>query len=387
MARIPLRPRLPRQHLQRVQGHVTTATSAVATRLEGLRTKLAEKSVDGILISEPSNRRYLSGFVGTAGHLIISRDHAVLATDFRYTEQASRQAPDYRVERTKAGLDWLPKLAPELGIRTLAFEADNVTVSLYNRIKDAMQEARGAGVEVQLVPTSGIGLELRSVKDAPELALMQKAVDIADDAFDEISQKIIPGMTEAEIAWQIELAARARGAESLSFETIVGAGANGALPHHRAADRIVNAGEPIVIDMGARYQGYCSDLTRTIFLGKPDDEFKRVYDIVLGAQLTAIETVATGMTGAECDNLARAVIEQAGEGEAFGHSLGHGVGLDVHESPSVGATAKNVLADGMVFTIEPGIYLSGWGGVRIEDIVVLENGRARVLSKARKFVP
>ncbi|MBI4219398.1 MAG: aminopeptidase P family protein [Chloroflexi bacterium] len=362
---------------------MTTVASAVATRLGRLRSKFEEKGVDGILISETSNRRYLSGFVGTAGYLVISPEQAVLATDFRYTEQAAIQAPEFRVERTKSGLDWLPKIAAELGIKALAFEADNVTVSFFSRMKEAVRDA--AGAEIKLVPTTGITLELRAVKDASELALVQRAIDIADEAFDEVSAKIGPGMTEADIAWQIELAVRNRGAEAISFETIVGAGANGARPHHRAADRELKPGEPVVIDMGARYQGYCSDLTRTIVVGKPDDQFKRVYDMVLGAQLTAIETVAAGMTGAECDKLARSVIEQAGHGDAFGHSLGHGVGLDVHEGPSVGATAKNVLTDGMVFTIEPGIYLSGWGGVRIEDIVVLENGRARVLSKARKY--
>jgi Xaa-Pro aminopeptidase len=191
-------------------------------------------------------------------------------------------------------------------------------------------------------------------------------------------------MTEAEVAWRIEMAVRSRGAESISFDTIVGSGPNAALPHHRAGDRVLQQREPVVIDMGARYMGYCSDLTRTVVLGQPDETFKKVYDTVLGAQLTAIETVQAGMTGAEADRLARTVIEEAGYGEMFGHSLGHGVGLEVHENPGVGATSSGRLEDGMVFTIEPGIYLSGWGGVRIEDVVVLENGRARVLSRARK---
>lgn len=363
----------------------TAAAPATTARVASLRAKLKEKELDGILISEGSNRRYLSGFVGTAGLLLITEKEAVLATDFRYVEQAGRQAPAFRVERIRAGSDWLPKLAGDLGVRKLGFEADNVTVAQLGRFKDAFKSAGEAAPEVELVATTGITLEQRAVKDSHELALLQRAITIADEAFDEVSEKIAPGMTEAEVAWQIELAVRGRGAEAISFDTIVGAGPNGALPHHRAADRAIREGEPVVIDMGARFEGYCSDLTRTIILGKPDARFKRVYDIVLGAQLTAIETLTSGMTGADCDKLARTVIETARHGEDFGHSLGHGVGLEVHEGPGVGPTSKNVLGNGMVFTVEPGIYLSGWGGVRIEDVVVLENGRARVLSKARKL--
>jgi Xaa-Pro aminopeptidase len=363
---------------------VRASPSRTSSRLGALRARFADKAIDGILISEASNRRYLSGFVGTAGFLLITPKDAVLATDFRYVEQAASQAPGFRVERIRAGSEWLPRLATELGVRRLGFEADNVTVAQLERFREAIQKNEAA---VELAGTSGVTLELRAIKDPGELDLLQRAITIADDAFDEVSERVRPGMTEAEVAWQIELAVRGRGAEAVSFDTIVGAGENGALPHHRAAARVIAEGEPVVIDMGARYQGYCSDLTRTIFLGRPDAKFRRIYDIVLGAQLTAIETLAAGMTGADCDRLARTVIETAGHGEEFGHSLGHGVGLDVHESPGVGPTSKSVLEDGMVFTVEPGIYLSGWGGVRIEDVVVLEKGRARVLSRARKMTP
>jgi len=362
------------------------AQTATAARLSRLRAGFAAREIDGILISESSNRRYLSGFVGTAGYLVISNGSAVLATDSRYVEQAGRQAPDFRVERIKAGLDWLPRLAGELGISKLGFEADHITVTQHGRVRDALKEAPGAG-KLSLVPTSGLTLELRAIKDASEMALLQRAIDIGDEAFDEVSAQIVAGMTEAEVAWKIEMAIRERGAESISFDTIVGAGPNSALPHHRADDTVIRAGQPVVIDMGARYQGYCSDLTRTIVVGNPDAQFKRVYDTVLAAQLTAIEAVVAKMSGADCDKLARSVIEEAGHGDAFGHSLGHGVGLEIHESPGVGPNSKGLLLDGMVFTIEPGIYLPGWGGVRIEDVVVLERGKARVLSHARKHSP
>jgi Xaa-Pro aminopeptidase len=222
------------------------------------------------------------------------------------------------------------------------------------------------------------------VKDAEELRLIGRAADIADEAMEQVVPTIRPGMTEAQVAWELEMAMRGRGAEGLSFEVIVGAGVNGALPHHRADETVIVKGQPVVIDMGCIYRGYCSDLTRTVFIGRPDKRFREVYGAVLRAQLTAEDQVRAGMTGEQADSLARGVIDAAGHKEAFGHSLGHGVGLAVHEHPRLGPKSDDVLEDGMVFTIEPGIYLSGWGGVRIEDMVVLKDGRARLLSKASK---
>ena len=359
--------------------------SAIGSRINNLRLKFEELGVDAVLITDDENRRYLSGFVGTAGYLFITQDGAVLATDSRYTEQAGNQAPDYRIDRITGRLDWLPTLIGEFGIKRLGFEADNVTVQLLDRFKAVVAESENGAKDLELIPTTGVPLGLRAFKDADELALLQRSIDIADQAFTEVSKTISVGDTEDEIAWRIEVAVREQGAESLSFPTIVGSGPNAALPHHRAGDRKIQAGESIVIDMGARFQGYCSDLTRTVVVGEPNDQFKKVYDIVLAAQLTAIESVEAGMTGADADNLARTVIVEAGYGELFGHSLGHGVGLEVHEAPWVASRVETKLEDGMAFTIEPGIYISGWGGVRIEDVVVLENGKARVLSHAPKL--
>ncbi|MCH8235351.1 MAG: aminopeptidase P family protein [Chloroflexi bacterium] len=356
----------------------------MADRIGKLRSRFEELKIDAILVTDDENRRYLSGFVGTAGYLFITQNGAVLATDSRYTEQAGDQAPDYRVDRITGRLEWLPALAAEFGVKRLGFEADNVTVHLLERFKAANSESENGAKGFELVPTTGVPLGLRAFKDADELALLQRSIDIADHAFSAVAETIRVGDTEEEIAWRIEVAVREQGAESLSFPTIVGSGPNAALPHHRAGEREVREGEPIVIDMGARYRGYCSDLTRTVVVGEPDEQFKKVYDTVLAAQLTAIESVESGMTGAEADNLARTVINEAGYGELFGHSLGHGIGLEVHEAPWVASRVEDKLEDGMTFTIEPGIYISGWGGVRIEDIVVLENGRARVLSHAPK---
>ena len=358
----------------------------MSVKLNNLRQKFDQDDLglDAILISSPENRRYMSGFTGSAGWLLISRDDATLATDFRYVEQAGKQAPDFRIHRTAPGLGWFPEWTAEHNVKRIGFESDDVTISLHNAFRKAADESETTN-HPELIPTSGIVEQLRVYKDADELALLAKAIEIADEAIDEVAPRIEPGITEEGVAWELEKAMRERGAEMISFDTIVGAGANGALPHHRADDTVIKPNDAIVIDMGAKYEGYCSDLTRTIFVGEPDAKFRRIYDIVLQAQLAAEERVRAGMTGEEADAIARDIIAEAGHGDDFGHSLGHGVGLAVHEFPRLGPRADDTLQDGMVFTIEPGIYLPGWGGVRIEDIVVMENGRARVISKAKKL--
>jgi Xaa-Pro aminopeptidase len=200
-----------------------------------------------------------------------------------------------------------------------------------------------------------------------------------------VAERIEPGWTEKRVAWEIEKYIREHGGDALSFATLVGAGERGAMPHCFPTDRTLEQGEGVVIDMGVDLGGYMSDLTRTIFLGQPSDQFKRIYDIVLAAQQTAQELVEAGMTGEQAHLLAQNVIAEAGHGEHFGHGLGHGVGLQIHEAPRLGQASKDILSDNMVFTIEPGIYLSGWGGVRIEDVVVMERGKARVMSHAPKL--
>jgi Xaa-Pro aminopeptidase len=360
---------------------MTNTSFKYLERVSRLRARLAEEQLDGLLITNEHNRRYLSGFVGTAGYLLVTQDDAVLATDFRYTEQAGIQAPGWRVDRITGRLQWFPALVKEFGVRRLGFEADDVTVSLHGRLGEAVSEAK---LEVELKPTSGITLNLRALKDPEEIALLQKAIDVSDQAFEEVAAGIEPGQTEEEIAWRFEQAVRNRGAESISFDTIVAVGPNAARPHHRAGDTQVVEGQTIVFDCGAQYQGYCSDLTRTVVVGKADDKTKQIYDIVHVAQLAAIEMIRPGMTGAEADGIARKVIEEAGHGDDFGHSLGHGVGLEVHENPGVGPNSTGRLEEGMVLTVEPGIYLPGWGGVRIEDVVVLERDGARLMSKAAK---
>jgi Xaa-Pro aminopeptidase len=354
--------------------------STITNRLQKLRTTLSEKHIPAILISQPENRYYLSGFSGSAGYLLITVDQQLLATDFRYVEQVKRQAPDYRLFEIKGDLSkWLPEFVSGLGLKELYFESEDVSFDRYTRFKDILSP-----LGIELKPVAGLIEPIRAVKEQEELALIEKAVAVSDAAVEYVRKKSKPGITEIALAWEIEKFMREHGSETVPFEVIVASGSEAALPHHQPSERIIKAGEPIVIDIGAKCGRYVSDLTRTIALGREDAKFREIYDIVLKAQMAAEDGIRSGMTGSEADAIARKVIEDAGYADKFGHGLGHGLGLVVHEMPRVGMSSKDILTDGMVFTIEPGIYLPGWGGVRIEDTVVLENGKIRVLSASRK---
>ena len=353
------------------------------SRLANFVAKLPEREVDAILVSGAENRRYLSGFSGSAGYLFITGERAHLATDFRYTEQATTQANHFNVEQVKVGWDWLLTQIKDSGAKRLGFESQSMTVATYNSLMNAIGEDTGLN-GLELVPFSDLTDDQRSIKDSDELVLLQRAIDASDRAMEQVCPIIAEGMTEREVAWRMEMAMRDAGADGISFDTIVAAGPNGAMAHHMPTDHVIRRGEPIVIDMGAKVGGYCSDITRTVVVGEPDEMFHRIYNIVLDAQLTAIKDVRIGMNGEEADKLARDVISEAGYGDNFGHSLGHGVGLAVHEMPRVSPRSQDPLEMDTVFTVEPGIYLSGWGGVRIEDIVVLRDDGATPLSRASK---
>ena len=348
-------------------------------RLYKLRIRLQQEEIDAILISQAENRRYLSGFTGSAGFLLVSQDKALLATDSRYTEQAENQAPDFEIFPIFGDMSqWFAELTSLVKRKRIGIETDDISYSTYQRII-------GAAGGKQIIPTEGIVESLRAIKDDEEVRCIRKAAEISDAAFEKVAQALRPGMTEREAAWELEKAMREGGSESVPFDIIVASGPNAAMPHHRPAERVMQKGEPVVIDMGARVNGYASDLSRTICLGdKGDKRFDKIYDLVLGAQLTAIATIEAGMTGELADSLAREVIEQGRYGENFGHGLGHGIGLAPHELPRLGRGSRDILDNGMVFSIEPGIYVNGWGGVRIEDLVTLREGKIEVISKAKK---
>jgi Xaa-Pro aminopeptidase len=357
----------------------------MSKRLNRLRNRLPEQGLDAILISQAENCRYLSGFSGEAFLFISPRD-AILATDFRYLEQAERQAPGWQIVQIKGEFaEWLPRLASGLKVQRLGFESQGLSFASYQGLTAAIAQMP-SDARPELIPSQGLVESLRAIKEQEELGLIERAAALADAALEQIVPTLQPGMTEREIAWRLERFLRENGSDSIPFELIVASGPNSALPHAQPTDRRIETGEPLLIDLGARVEGYCSDMSRTFCLGTPEKTLSQIYHIVLEAQLAAVKAIAVGMSGDQADHLARAVIEQAGYGDAFGHGLGHGVGLAAHEEPRLGPRSAAILSQGMVFTIEPGIYIKGWGGVRIEDMVVLEEGKARMLTKAKQML-
>jgi len=348
-------------------------------RLRKLRQELEARNLDTFIITHPQNRRYLSGFTGTDGTLFITGDKAALITDFRYLEQAQKESPAFElVEATSDILaQSLSDLATAVRAKRVGFESHHVTFANYGQWAET-----AAGFE--LVPAKDLVEEMRAIKDEGEMEAIKRAVAIGDAAMAHVREFITPGMTEKEVGWELEVYMRTHGAEAVAFDIIVAAGPNGAMPHATVSDRVIRTGEPIVIDLGARVDGYHSDLTRTLVLGEPDERFQEIYDLVLKAQLAAFEGIRPGMTGREADALARDVIDEAGYGQYFGHGLGHGVGLEVHEKPRAGKVSDDVLRPGMTLTVEPGIYIPGWGGVRIEDLVVIREGGVEILSESAK---
>jgi Xaa-Pro aminopeptidase len=355
----------------------------IKNRINRLREKLAEKEIDAILVSQPENLFYLSGCEGLEGYLLITEQKEILITDFRYVEQAQKQSPDYAIFEIKGKMaDWLPELLNSLNIKALGYESSHLTVSAFEQISEIFNKTKP---ESRLVPLNGIIESLRSVKDSEEIERISRAVKITDSVYEYLETVLRPGVTEIALAWEIEKFMRDNGSQPVPFDLIVAAGPNSAMPHAKPTEYKIKPGDPVVIDIGSKYQYYGSDLTRTMPAGRPDDKFKNIYSIVLDAQQTAISQIKAGMTGNEADSIARNIIARAGYGESFGHSLGHGIGLVTHENPRLGQNSPDILTDGMVFTVEPGIYLSGWGGIRIEDDILIENGIARVLSSSRKI--
>jgi len=356
--------------------------------LGAVRELLPVHEIDALLVSGPENRRYLSCFTADDpawGALLITAQAAVLLTDFRYQIWAQQEVRDFEVVIYKVDLaETLAEHLKDLKVQRLGFEAAHLTYWHYQHLTKKVADA---GLTVHWQPTEGLVESLRQLKTAAELAIMRRALALTESVMRQVAGELAPGLTERQVAWEIEKRLREGGAEGLAFPSIVAAGPNSARPHHHPGDYVIQAGEPIIIDMGAKVDGYCADMTRTFILGPPDEHFQKIYTLVRQAQAKAEAELKAGMDSLTADALAREVIAAGGYGEAFGHSLGHGVGLAVHEPPSLSPSeARRVaLPDGCVVTVEPGIYLSGWGGVRLEDMVRLTPERAEVMNTPGYF--
>ncbi|PAV29093.1 Xaa-Pro dipeptidase [Virgibacillus profundi] len=341
-------------------------------KLTKLRNALEANDMDGILITSPINRRYITGFTGTAGAVVVSKNDARFITDFRYTEQAKEQADGFQVVEHKQLIEnEIREQLKDMNIKRLGFEKDHITYSLFEQYRNVF--------EVELIPVSGIIEELRLIKTSEELRVMRKAAMIADDAFEHIQGYIKPGVREIDVSNELEFFMRKQGAVSSSFDIIVASGFRSALPHGVASDKKIQSGELVTLDYGALYEGYCSDITRTFAVGEINDELRKIYDTVLEAQLRGVAGIKPGITGKEADAITRDYITEAGYGDYFGHSTGHGLGLEVHEGPGLSFRSNKRLEAGMVVTVEPGIYVPEIGGCRIEDdILVTETGNEKL---------
>ncbi|WP_275425612.1 M24 family metallopeptidase [Planococcus versutus] len=348
-------------------------------KLQKLRAEMEKRNVGAVLVTSPYNLRYITEFTGTAGLALVTKKEAVFITDFRYTEQANEQVKEFKVVQAKKNLmDEVIKTVQSRGIETLAFEQDYMTYSTVMSYKEK--------VDVKFEPISDLIEKLRMVKTPEEVSVLKAAAKIADDAFEHICGFIRAGVTELEVSNELEFFMRQQGATSSSFDIIVASGLRSAFPHGVASDKVIEQGDMITLDFGALYNGYISDITRTVAVGEPSEKMKEIYNVVLKAQELGVEKIGPGMSGIEADAIARDYIKSKGYGDAFGHSTGHGIGLEVHESPGLSFKSETILEQGMAVTVEPGIYLPGIGGVRIEDdILITESGNERLTNSTKEL--
>jgi len=345
-------------------------------RIRKIKELLLKDSIEAIIVDSPSNVYYLSGFTGTNATLFITQNTNYLLTDFRYTEQAEKQTKGFEIIR----VDNEPyKKIKELGkgINSIGIEEEHITWLKYKQMREVLSEKN-------LVEASKILNKMRMIKDEAEIAIIREAIKITDQAFKNIIEKIKVDIAEEDIALELEFLLRKLGASGKSFDFIIGSGWRSALPHGVATPKKIVKNELIVLDFGAIYRRYCSDLTRTIFVGKPSAKHVEIYNIVLEAQLAAINYMKPGMSGKEVDAVARDIISKNGYGDYFGHGLGHSLGLEIHEEPRLNTREEKIIEPGMVITVEPGIYIPNWGGVRIEDVVLVTKNGVEVLTQSPK---
>lgn len=354
---------------------------SVTERIDRIKGLMADGNIDAAVISDPYNIRYLSGFTGGEGYLYISDKRQCMLVDSRYTLWAEDECKDTDVITIKDNYyDTINDFIKADAVRTAALEGNHLTYNEFRKFREKLPSC-------DMVSAGDEFTNLRSVKDEYEIAMIAHAEAIGDMAFEHILGVLRPGMTEKEVAMELEMYMRSHGAEALSFPVIAASGTNSASPHATPSDKKLEYGDFLTMDFGCVYNGYCSDMTRTVIIGRADEKQKEIYDIVLRAQNAALCGLKAGMTGAEADMLARKVICDAGYGEQFGHGLGHSVGLYIHESPRLSKTEKQVLKEGMTVTVEPGIYLGGKYGVRIEDTVVIkDDGIVNLAHSEKKLI-
>jgi Xaa-Pro aminopeptidase len=352
----------------------------LSLRLSTFRNKLKDLKIDGALITKRENYMYLSGFSGSSANLLITDKKAYLLTDFRYVEQAAKQAPLFEIVQHKPNIiDTIYEIVNSEGINKLGFEDQSATYYQYKEYAEKLKN-------IELFGIGSVVDDLRAIKDEQEIEIINTAVEIADKAFDHVLRIIKPGITELDVAAELEYKMKKLGASGASFETIVASGIRSSMPHGIASEKKLELGDTITMDFGAMYNHYCSDMTRTVFLGQPKEEMMNIYKIVLNAQLKSEKGAIRGRTGKEVDQIARDIIYKNGFEGKFGHGLGHGLGLEIHESPRLSVSGERVLENNMAVTIEPGIYVEGLGGVRIEDTIIIRDDKPRVLTKSSKEI-
>lgn len=348
------------------------------TKYERLMAALPE-NIDAALITEDVNRRYMTGMKSSAGTVLVTREKAYLIIDFRYIEKAQKTVHDAEVIMQGRLYEQINELLAKHGAKNVAIESESVTVAQLN----AMRKRLNVEIDDSEALSEAID-SLRIVKTQDEIDKIIKAQRIAELAFEDVLNFIKPGVTEKEVGLHLDYFMLSHGAEALSFDTIAVSGPNTSLCHGVPTDRPVQAGEFVLMDYGATYDGYHSDMTRTVCVGQPTEKMEKIYSIVLDAQLKAIAAIKEGVSGVDIDKIARDVITEAGYGEAFGHSLGHGVGMNIHETPNASPSSKHIFKQNMIVTVEPGIYLPDEFGVRIEDFVIIKENGCKNMTLAKK---
>jgi len=348
-------------------------------RISNLRKIIEEENLDGIIITSRPNTLYMTSFPGSASLTYISMDKAIFLTDFRYIEFANKTCGKYYdvIMYTKKPFEFLYNLIKDSNINKIGFEDSDISYKAYQDINKEFNNIELVGIQDKID-------KLRLYKDDGEIEKLQQAVKIGDEAFTHILNYLKVGVSEIEIAAEIEYFMKKNGAEKPSFDTIVASGKRSSLPHGVPTEKLIESGDGVTMDFGAIYDGYCSDMTRTVFVGQPEDKMIEIYNVVLTAQMTAEKNVKVGKGGSEIDKIARDIIYEAGYEGMFGHGLGHGVGIMVHEEPRLSTTGKTIMENNMIVTVEPGIYVPDYGGVRIEDMVVVHDDNPIVLTSSKK---